>query len=97
MNQVPNDKTCFRNVWAGKSDHEFRVGGKLRLKGMTTKIPSSVEVALVDGAGKVIEARTVEYCPSILIDRKGSREARFSASFSQMPPPGTVIRLNNVN
>lgn len=95
---VPHRQTYFRQIWAVEDDGEFRVSGRLRLKGpMGANIPDYVEVALLDKDGAVIEKQTVSYYPRVLTGRRRHQEARFSAHFSETPPPGTTIRLSNVN
>jgi hypothetical protein len=95
---VPNSKTYFSQVWAVADDDEFRVSGKLRLKGsLGYNVPDFVEVALVDDEGKIIEKQKVAYYPRILTGRRKHREARFTARFNQAPPPGSIIRLSNLN
>lgn len=95
---VPNSKTYFSQVWAVADDDEFRVSGKLRLKGtIGANVPDYVEVALVNEAGKVIVSRKVAYYPRILSGGRKHRVARFTARFDQAPPFGTIIRLENVN
>lgn len=95
---VPNSRTYFSQVWAVTDDDEFRVSGRLRLKGSSgTNVPDNVEVALVDETGKVIESRRVPYYPRILSGKRKHRGARFTARFDQAPPPGTIIRLENAN
>lgn len=95
---VPHHRTYFRQIWAVEDNGEFRVSGKLRLKGMMrVNIPDFVEVALVNQAGEIIEKQKVAYYPRVLTGRKRHREARFSAHFSETPPPGTTIRVSTVN
>ena len=95
---VPNSKTYFSQVWAFAGDDEFRVSGKLRLRGtFGHNVPDFVEVVLVDAEGKVIEKQKVVYYPRILTGRKDHREARFTARFSQTPPLGSSIRISNIN
>lgn len=97
-NTVPHKKTTFRRVWAVEDNEEFRVSGRLRLKGsLGTNIPAYVKVDLVDKDGTVIETRKVGYTPSVLTGRPNRREAKFSTHFNETPPPGTTIRLSNVN
>ncbi|MFN2368204.1 MAG: hypothetical protein ABR605_04545, partial [Desulfurivibrionaceae bacterium] len=86
---VPNSKTYFSQVWAVEDDKEFRVSGKLRLKGsLGFNVPDFVEVAMVDAGGKIIEKQKVVYTPRILTGRRKHREARFTARFNQAPPAG---------
>lgn len=96
---IPNSKTYFSQVWAVADENEFRVSGKLRLKGsLGHNVPDFVEVALVDAGGKIIEKQKVAYYPRILTGRRNKhREARFTARFNQTPPPGSIIRLSNIN
>jgi hypothetical protein len=95
---IPNSKTYFSQVWAVADDNEFRVSGKLRLKGsIGMNVPDFVEIALVDESGKVIEKQKVAYYPRSLTGRRKHREARFTARFNQAPPSGSIIRLSNVN
>ena len=95
---APNSWTYFSDVWAVVDDDEFRVSGRLRLKGSSgANIADYVEVALIDETGKVIESRKVPYSPKILSGKRKHRGARFTARFDQAPPPGTIIRLENVN
>lgn len=95
---IPNSKTYFSQVWAVTDHDEFRVSGKLRLKGSVGhNVPDFVEVELVDAEGKVIEKQKVAYYPRILTGRRKHREARFTARFDQAPPSGSVVRLSNVN
>lgn len=95
---VPHSRTYFSQVWAVEDDDEFRVSGKLRLKGnIGANVPDYVEVALVDETGKVIGSREVAYYPRILNGRRKHREARFTARFEETPSAGSVIRLSNVN
>lgn len=95
---VPNSKTYFSQVWAVADDDEFRVSGKLRLKGsLGHNVPDFVEVALVDAGGRVIESQKVTYYPRVFTGRKKHREARFTARFDQAPPSGSIIRLSNIN
>jgi hypothetical protein len=95
---VSNSKTYFSQVLAVAVDDEFRVSGKLRVKGRSGhNVPDFVEVALVDAEGKVIEKQKVTYSPRILTGRRKHREARFTARFDQVPPPGSTVRLSNIN
>jgi hypothetical protein len=95
---VPNSKTYFSQVWAIADEDEFRVSGKLRLKGsLGMNVPNFVEVELVDDGGSVIEKQKVAYYPRILTGRRKHREARFTAHFNQAPPAGSVVRLSNVD
>jgi hypothetical protein len=95
---VPNSKTYFCEVWAVADDDEFRVSGKLRQKGTLGHIVADiVVVALLDDGGKINEKQKVAYYPSILTGRRKHREARFTARFNQAPPPGSIIRLSNIN
>jgi hypothetical protein len=95
---VPHPKTSFRQIWAVADDGEFRVSGKLRMKGtMGTHIPEYVKVDLVDKDGAIIETQKVGYTPRVLSGRPRHREARFIARFSETPSPGITIQLSNVN
>jgi hypothetical protein len=95
---VPHQRTSFRKIWAMEDDGEFRVSGRLRLKRtMGANIPDYVKVDLVDKEGAVIDTRKVGYTPRVLTGRPRHREARFTAQFSEIPPPGITIRLSNVN
>lgn len=95
---APNSKTYFSQVWAVTDEDEFRVSGKLRLKGsLGHNVPDFVEVALVDDGGKIIEKQKVAYYPRTLTGRRKHCEARFTARFNQAPPPGSIIRLSNIN
>ena len=95
---VPNSKTYFSQVWAIADEDEFRVSGKLRLKGsLGMNVPDFVEVELVDDGGSVIDKQKVAYYPRILTGRRKHREARFTAHFNQAPPAGSVVRLSNVD
>lgn len=95
---IPNSKTYFRQVWAIADEDEFRVFGKLRLKGsLGFNVPDFVEVAMVDAGGKIIEMQKVAYYPRMLSSRRKHREASFTARFGQAPPAGSVIRLANVD
>jgi hypothetical protein len=95
---IANSKTYFSQVYAVADDNELMVSGKLRLKGsFGTNVPDFVEVALVDGAGKVIESRKVAYYPRVLSGSRKHREARFTTRFSEKPPAGTIIQVSNVN
>jgi hypothetical protein len=85
-------------VWAVEDNGEIRVSGYLRLKGIHGfNIPNYVEVAFIDGEGHIVDAKKVVYYPRSLYGRKNHREGRFSATFAQVPPAGTTIRLDNVN
>ncbi len=95
---VPHQKTSFRKIWAVEDDGEFRVSGRLRLKGtMGANIPDYVKVDLVGKDGAVLETRKVGYTPKVLTGRPRHREARFTAHFNEIPPSGITIRLSNVN
>lgn len=95
---VHNSKTYFSQIWAVADDDEFRVSGKLRLKGsIGVNVPDFVEIALVDLGGEVIESQKVAYYPRVLTGRSKHREARFIARFHQSPPSGSIIRLSNVD
>lgn len=95
---IPNSKTYFSQVWAVTDDDEFRVSGKLRLKGsFGHNVPDYVEVELVDAGGNIIEKQKVPYYPRILTGRRKHREARFTARFEQASPSGSVVRLSNIN
>lgn len=95
---IPNSKTYFSHVWATADDDEFRVSGKLRLKGsFGHNVPAFVEVALIDTGGKVIQKQKIAYYPKSLTSIKKHREARFTARFDQAPPSGSIIRLSNIN
>jgi hypothetical protein len=64
---VPNSKTYFSQVWAVTGDDEFRVSGKLRLRGsFGHNVPDFVEVELVDDGGSVIDRQKVAYYPRML-------------------------------
>jgi len=98
VERVSNPKTYFRQVWAEEDAGGFRVRGKLHLKDMiASSVPVFVQVDWVDPDGEIIHVQKVPYCPKILTGKKRDREARFSAHFEEAPPPGTVIRLSNVN
>lgn len=95
---IPHQRTTFRNVWAVADGGGFKVSGKLRLKGtLGNNIPEYVKVDLLDNEGNIVETRKVGYMPRVLTGRPEHREARFSAIFSKMPPPGTTVLLSNVN
>ena len=84
---LPNPEPYFSQVRAVADDDEFRVSGRLRLKGnIGANVPDFVKVALVDETGKVIESRKVAYYPRLLSGRRKHREARFTARFDQAPP-----------
>ena len=93
---VYNSKTYFSQVWAVSDGDEFRVSGKLRLKTTGGNTPGYVEVALLNRSGSIIDSRKIAYYPRELSGRRNHREARFTARFDEAPPPGTVIRLKNV-
>ncbi|MEW6520091.1 MAG: hypothetical protein AB1461_11815 [Thermodesulfobacteriota bacterium] len=96
--KVATPQTYFTKVRAAADDGDFRVSGRLRLKGQPgLDIPDLVEVALLDTDGTLIDSQKVPYYPRIMGGSKHSREARFVARFDQTPPPGTVIRVSNVN
>ena len=95
---VPDSQTYFSQVWAVADDDEFRISGRLRLKGgVGTNVPDFVEVTLVDESGKTIERREIAYYPTRLADRRKYRQARFTTVFDQLPAAGTVIRLAMTN
>ncbi len=95
---VPHSQTYFKQIRALKVDDEFKVSGKLRLKGtMGVNIQDYVEVALLNKDGVVIDTQKVEYFPRVLSGRPRHREARFSARFSETPPPGATIRVSTVD
>lgn len=96
--KVAHPQTYFTLVRAAEDDGEFEISGRLRLKGHPgLDIPDWVEVALMDTDGTLIDSQKVLYYPRIMGGSKHSREARFIARFSETPPPGTVVRLSNVN
>ena len=96
--KVAHPQTYFTQVRAAEDDGEFRISGRLRLKGQPgLDIPDWVEVTLLDTDGTVIDSRKVLYYPRIMGGSKHSREARFVARFDETPPAGTVVRLSNVN
>ncbi|MBA3016158.1 MAG: hypothetical protein KKD63_08990 [Proteobacteria bacterium] len=95
---VPSRQTYFSQVWAAEGNNEFRVSGKIHLKGsMGFNVPDYVEVTLVDEKGAVVESQKVPYYPRRLTGRKRHLAARFTAHFTETPPSGTIIRLSNVN
>jgi hypothetical protein len=95
---IPHKRTCFSRIRATEDNGEFRVSGKLRVKGiMRVYIPDFVEVALVDQDARVIEVQKAAYYPRVLTGRKLHKEAGFSVRFAKTPPAGTRIRVSNVN
>lgn len=95
---VPNTQTYFSQVSAIEYDNEFKVSGKLNLKGnIGFNIPDFVEVTLIDDGGAVVERQKVAYYPRRLSGKRKHREARFTARFNQAPPSGSIILLSNVN
>lgn len=95
---IADRKTYFSRIWTVEHDGEFCVSGRLVLKGtIGAGIPEYVEVTLVKPDGEVLDAKKVAYFPRTLYGRPGHREGRFRATFAQVPPQGTTIRLSNVN
>ena len=95
---VPNPQTYFRQIWAVEDDGKLRVSGRLHVNGARMYVPGYVEVALMDEDLRITEKQKVAYSPKVFTNRKIRRRgAKFIAEFSEAPPPGTIIRLSNVN
>lgn len=95
---IPNQKTRITSVWVEDSAGEFTVSGRIRLKGLgQINTPDYVQVDLIDGTGQKIDSQKVAYYPRNLRRSQHAHEGKFAANFSEAPPPGTVIRLSNVN
>lgn len=95
---VPNQHTSFRQIWATEEGGKFKVSGRLHLERATSaQIHNYVEVSLLDKNRQVIETQKVPYLPKVMTRRKLHKEARFSAHFSETPPPGSTILLNALN
>lgn len=95
---VPDPQTYFSQIWAAESSGGLKISGKLRLKTrLGVNVPEYVEVALIDQEGAVLDQQKVPYFPRALTGSSNHRDARFVAYFANTPPPGSIIRLRNVD
>lgn len=96
---IPHEQILMTQAKAVAENGDLKVSGNIHLKGLTA-IPSPgwVEVALVDHpSGSVIMAQQAASHPEQPTGRKHERSAFFSVRFSEMPPPGTRVRISFVN
>lgn len=95
---IPHRHTYFTQILTGKDEKGFTVSGQLHMKrGRVFNIPDYVEVALLDKDGDILKTQKVAYSPPLSTRRKHHTGAGFSANFVETPPPGSIIRLSNVN
>jgi len=76
-------------------DGELVVTGKVRksrlLRGHAA---SEIHVTLEGFDGQVLAEKTISYTPKALSSRRAHDEARFTASFSDFPKDGAVVRVS---
>ena len=100
LNEVPNYRTYLTRLRVVEDDGAIIVSGRLRPKRTHggINIPDYVTIVLINQEGDVIDSRNVPYIPipKIFTGRDESWEARFSATFYHIPPPGTIIQLSNI-
>uniref|UniRef100_UPI004055B100 hypothetical protein n=1 Tax=Candidatus Electronema sp. TaxID=2698783 RepID=UPI004055B100 len=95
---VAHPRTYFSQVRTTAGADGFRVSGKVRLTASPNAgIPNTVEVALTDPAGRVIDTKKVSCTGLMNGSNRRHREGRFTALFSETPPIGTIVRVSNVN
>ena len=95
---VAHPKTYFSQVWTTAGADGFKVSGKIRLTASSNAgVPNTVEVALIDPAGRVIDTKRVSSTGLMNGSNRRHREASFTALFLEVPPPGTIVRVSNAN
>jgi|GEM_PF-2705377 len=74
---------------------ELAVTGKVRKSRLLPgPAASEIHVILEDFDGQVLAEKTVSYAPKALSSRRAHDEARFTASFSDFPENGAVVRIS---
>ncbi len=90
----PNLKWRFQRLNAFSTDDATHVSGRLSANNRTNLPRGHVDLAAYDSNGKKLAETVVNYTPSILTRRtqlKGG--VRFYATFDQVLPPETVIKI----
>ncbi len=76
-------------------DGELVVTGKVRKSRLLPgPAASGIHVTLEDFDGQILAEKTVSYAPKALSSRRTHDEARFTASFSDFPEDGAVVRVS---